>query len=236
MTIAPDGASTRRVLAWDAPTRLFKWALVVLVVDAWLSNKYGAAAPAWHKWNGYAVLVAVVFRVLWGFFGGSTARFSHFVRPWKALAYLPSLVRVPGPKYLGHNPLGGLWIVAILGLCFLQGALGLYASDEDRVVIEGPLAETVSNATVDAATYWHGAVFDAIIWLAVLHLAVVFLYDAIKGHGLLPAMIRGTKPDASYADEREAVPGSPAIAVLCLVVSAGLVFGTIALLGGNVLR
>lgn len=229
-------SSAGRVLAWDAPTRLFKWALAVLVVDAWLSNKYGAATPAWHIWNGYAVLVAVVFRVLWGLVGGSTARFSHFVRPWKALLYLPSLLRVPGTKYLGHNPLGGLWIVAMLALCFLQGALGLYASDEDRVVIEGPLATTVSNATVDAATHWHGVVFDAIIWLAVLHLAAVFLYDAVKGHGLLPAMIRGTKPDAPYADEREAVPGSPVTAVLCLLAAIGIVFGAIALLGGDVLR
>ena len=61
-------------------------------------------------WNGYAMLVAIVFRVLWGFFGGSTARFAQFVAPWKALTYLPSLLRIPGTKYLGHNPAGGLWI------------------------------------------------------------------------------------------------------------------------------
>ena len=236
MTLASKSGPQRRVLAWDAPTRLFKWALVVLVANAWLSNKYGAATPAWHVWNGYAVLVAVVFRVLWGFFGGSTARFSHFVRPWKALVYLPSLLRIPGAKYLGHNPLGGLWIVAILGLCFLQGVLGLYSSDEDRVVIEGPLAATASDATVEAATHWHGVIFDAILWLAVLHLVAVFLYDAVKGHGLLPAMIRGTKPDVSYADEQEAVPGSPVAALLCLLAAIGFVFGAIVLLGGTVLR
>lgn len=236
MTVASDDDPMRRVLAWDVPTRLFKWALVLLVVDAWLSNKYGAATSAWHKWNGYAVLVAVVFRILWGFFGGSTARFSHFVRPWKALVYLPSLFRIPGTQYLGHNPLGGLWIVAILGLCFLQGALGLYSSDEDRVVIEGPLASTVSSATVDAATHWHGVIFDAIMWLAVLHLAAVFFYDILKGYGLLPAMIWGTKPGAFYADEQEAAPGSPVTALLCLLAAVVLVFGAIAALGGSVLR
>jgi cytochrome b len=45
------------VKAWDLPTRLFKWLLVLLVVLAWASNKYGAAVPLWHKANGYAILV-----------------------------------------------------------------------------------------------------------------------------------------------------------------------------------
>ena len=45
------------VLAWDGPTRLFKWTLVLVVFDGWLSNKYGGSLPAWHKCNGYAALV-----------------------------------------------------------------------------------------------------------------------------------------------------------------------------------
>ena len=182
------------------------------------------------------MLVAIVFRVLWGFFGGSTARFSQFVAPWKAFAYLPSLLRIPDTKYLGHNPVGGVWIVAILAVCFLQACLGLYSSDEDRIVIEGPLASTVSNDTVESATHWHGVFFDAILWLVVLHLAAVFLYDVVKGHGLVPAMIRGTKPPASYADEQQAIPGSPKAALLCLLAAVVTVFGAIALLGGNVLQ
>ena len=229
-------ANKRRVLAWDAPTRLFKWAFVILIANAWFSNKYGSATPAWHKWNGYAVLVAIIFRVLWGFVGGSTARFSHFVKPWKALAYLPSVLRIPGTKYLGHNPPGGLWIVVILAVCFLQASLGLYSSDEDRVVIEGPLAATVSDATVAGATAWHAFVFNVILGLVALHVAVIFVYDVVKRHGLLPAMILGTKPDDRYADEHEAVAGSGGTAILCFLAAVVLVFGGIAALGGNPLR
>jgi cytochrome b len=59
--------------------RVFKWLLVVTVVAAWLTDKYAVHHPDWHKWNGYAALVLIVFRVIWGFRGGYTARFSSFI-------------------------------------------------------------------------------------------------------------------------------------------------------------
>ena len=49
------------VVAWDGPTRVFKWALVFVVVDGWISNKYGGGFPTWHKLNGYTALVLIVF-------------------------------------------------------------------------------------------------------------------------------------------------------------------------------
>lgn len=207
-----------------------------LVADAWLSNRYGAAHPAWHVWNGYALLVAIVFRVLWGFFGGSTARFSHFLRPRQVFPYLASTVRRSGTRYLGHNPPGGLWIVAILVACGAQGVLGLYSADEDRRVIEGPLAETVSKGAVDAATNWHVLGYEVILWLAGLHLLAITFYETVKRARLVPAMIAGTKPKAPYVDAPAAVPGSGRAAILCLASAVALVFGAIALLGGSVLR
>lgn len=44
----PDREPPREtsVAAWDLPTRLFKWLLVVLVVMAWASNKYGGGHAA----------------------------------------------------------------------------------------------------------------------------------------------------------------------------------------------
>ena len=70
------GSVRTSVRAWDLPTCLFKWSLVLLVFMAWASDKFGGANPDWHKWNGYAILVLILFRVFRGFAGGSTARFS----------------------------------------------------------------------------------------------------------------------------------------------------------------
>ena len=93
---APVDVSERTVAAWDLPTRLFHWSLVTLVVMAYVSRRGGDAGLVWHKWNGYAILVLIVWRVFWGFTGSSTARFkSFFYWPWWSM-----------PRALsdGHSP------------------------------------------------------------------------------------------------------------------------------------
>lgn len=223
-------------MAWDAPTRIFKWLLVLLVVDGWVSNKYGADFTNWHKWNGYAVLVLIVFRLIWGFVGGSTARFSAFVAgPITGLAYLRGLVTGRPSKYLGHNPLGGWMILALLAIVAAQGLTGLFAADEDRLIIEGPLAKTVTDAAVDFAARWHHRIFDAIEILALVHIAANVLYALVKRDPLISAMVTGAKPAEPYADMPAATPGSWGRAALCLVAAVIIVFGAISLAGGRVL-
>ena len=62
----PVSGASHDVAVWDGATRLFHWLLVVLVASAWASNKWGDAGLVWHTWNGYAVLVLVVWRLIWG--------------------------------------------------------------------------------------------------------------------------------------------------------------------------
>jgi cytochrome b len=210
-------------LAWDGPTRLFKWTLVLVVFDGWLSNKYGAGVPAWHKWNGYSALVLIVFRVLWGFAGGSTARFSNFVvGPGRLLSYVRG-----GAKYLGHNPLGGLMVVALLLLVAAQATTGLFAADDDRLIIEGPLAKTVPDSAVDFAARWHGRIFDVLEIAIVLHIAANIIYALFRREPLVRAMVTGNKPADHYADMASAIPGSWTRAAACLAIAAALVFATL---------
>jgi cytochrome b len=229
----PSGA---RVLAWDGPTRIFKWLLVLLVIDGWVSNRYGADFPPWHKWNGYAVLVLILFRLLWGFAGGSTARFTAFVAgPVAGLRYIRALVTGRSRKYLGHNPLGGWMILALLAIVAAQAMTGLFSADEDRVVIEGPLAHTVTDATVDFAAHWHHLIFQGIEILAVLHIAANLIYTFVKQDPLISAMVTGGKPAENYVDMPAAIPGSWLRAALCLATAIIIVFGAITLAGGQVL-
>jgi cytochrome b len=215
-------------LAWDGPTRLFKWTLVLIVLDG---NKYGASVPAWHKYNGYSALVLIVFRLLWGFAGGSTARFSNFVvGPGRLLSYLRG-----GAKYLGHNPLGGLMVIALLLLVAAQATTGLFAADEDRLIIEGPLAKTVPDSVVDFAARWHGRIFDVLEIAIVLHIAANVIYALFRREPLVRAMVTGDKPADNYADMKTAVPGSWRRAAACLAIAAALVFGGIYAAGGSLL-
>jgi len=217
------------VIAWDGPTRVFKWTLVFFVLDGWISNKYGASIPSWHKYNGYAALVLIVFRIFWGFSGGSTARFANFFAgPSKVLAYLRSK-----PKFLGHNPLGGWMVLALLALVAAMGTAGLFAADEDRLIIEGPLAKTVSDATIDFAARWHRHIFNALAAFVAVHITANAVYALYRREPLISAMLTGRKPEGDYTDMRSATPGSWGKATACLALAATLVFGTIYAAGGR---
>src|SRR3954464_9266975 len=92
--------SRTRVRVWDVPTRLFHWLAVVAVALSWWTGKAGRLEG--HRWSGYLLLGLVTFRVYWGFFGGSTARFTSFLRGPRAIA---SYLQGTWPAVPGHNPL-----------------------------------------------------------------------------------------------------------------------------------
>ncbi len=223
-----------KVRAWDLPTRLFKWSLVFLVAMAWISNKYGGGVPRWHKWNGYAILVLVVFRLLWGFAGGSTTRFSAFLpTPRRILAYLASLLRGQPLHYLGHNPLGAGMIILLLLTVGAVGGLGLFSADADRLVIEGPLTNVVSDSFVSQASRLHRLGFDLLLVLIGLHVMANLCYDVLKREGLILAMISGAKQKGDYADMRESQPGSWLAALVCLATAVAIVLGGIFIFGDH---
>ena len=147
-------ASARRIAVWDVPTRLFHWLLVGLIGLSWWSGKQHHYDI--HLWSGIAVLTLLLFRLLWGVFGSSTARFSNFVRGPAAIGdYLRGSWRG-----IGHTPLGALSVVALLGLLALQVGLGLFASDEDGLFL-GPLSGLISSDASEEVTDLHEDVFSA---------------------------------------------------------------------------
>lgn len=222
------------VLAWDLPTRLFKWGLVACVAAAWATNRFALEHPYWHVWNGIAVLVLLVFRALWGLVGGSTARFSAFVTsPPRALRYFAAQLRGVAPPYLGHTPIAAQMIVALLLVLAVQAGLGLYSADPDRLIVGGPLADTIGDATVQRISRLHRWGFDVVLVLASLHIAANAFYAVVSRKGYLQAMVTGRKVAAPYHDARSARPGSLTSAAVCLLAAFALVLGVIRLLGGT---
>jgi len=179
--------SRTRVRVWDAPTRLFHWLMVVAVAVSWWTGKSGRLE--WHRWSGYLLVALLAFRLYWGFFGGSTARFGNFLRgPRTVLAYLRG--RLPAAP--GHNPLGALSVLALLALLLAQVVLGLFSVDVDGIE-SGPLSLYVSFEAGRAAAHWHHRVFDALLWLIALHIAAIAWYLVARRENLTAAMLRGTR-------------------------------------------
>lgn len=194
---APAGVKT-----WDVATRLVHWLMVLAVAVSWWTGETGRLE--WHRWSGYTLLALVVFRIYWGFFGSSTARFRQFVRGPRTIA---GYLRGAWPVAPGHNPLGAWSVLALIVLLSAQLLLGLFAVDVDGIE-SGPLSMYVSFETGRAAAHWHDDVFNALMFFIVLHVAAIAWYRVFRKQNLVTAMFHGRR---SYP--REVAPLQQASAV-----------------------
>lgn len=198
------------VRVWDIPTRLFHWALVALIAFSWWSGE--EELTGWHMWSGYAVLALLVFRIVWGFVGSSTARFANFVTGPRTIAgYLRN---VKGWAGVGHNPLGALSLVAILVILAVQVTTGLFQTDDDGLV-EGPLAPLVGYDLAEAAHDLHETSFDVLLVLIGIHVAAILGYRLFLGKDLVGPMLSGrARLRAGIEPLRPAKPWAVLVSVL----------------------
>lgn len=220
MALASDSTPETRKI-WDLPVRVFHWSLVVLLGAAWWTAEQRMID--WHRLTGYAILAALIFRILWGLAGSSTARFASFVRgPGAVLAYVRG---VPGDHDeaapAGHNPLGGWSVVLMLGLLITQVALGFLAVDIDGLE-SGPFSYLVDFDTGRAAAEWHDRVFLMLQIIIGVHIAAILLYQFVKRQNLTGAMISGSRSVPASAPDIRFAPLWRAIVLL--VISALIVW------------
>jgi cytochrome b len=175
-----------RTLVWDLPVRIAHWLLVLGVCGSWLTHYLGPAWFAWHRRFGYAVLVIVAFRIVWGFAGTRYARFSEFVRGPQGIA---RWLRAGAPAGPGHNPLGALSVLAMLLFLLVQALTGLFANDE--VSSSGPFYGWVSHETSNRLSGVHRANENWLLALIIVHLAAVAWYELVRRRRLIRAMWTG---------------------------------------------
>lgn len=196
LPLMPDttAASELPIRVWDLPTRVFHWALALTMVGSVISAKVGGNAMTWHFRLGLLALALVVFRLLWGFFGGRWSRFASFLyAPTTVLRYLRGQA-APGEHLdVGHSPLGSLSVFALLTVVAVQVATGLVADDEIANV--GPLNRFVSADIVGSATSWHKEWGQwLLLALVVLHVAAIVFYRLRHRKDLVRPMVVGDKP------------------------------------------
>lgn len=219
--------NTTTAQVWDLPTRLFHWLLVALVTAMFVTGFTGKLDL--HMRIGQFTLALVLFRLVWGFIGNAQARFSQFVAmPAKALAYARTLLRPDSGRYLGHNPLGGYAVLALLGLVLLQAGSGLFSSDD--IATDGPLYNLVSSSTSAKLSTIHRLSANALLAVIGLHLAANLFYLLVKKDNLIRPMISGLKPDPagiSTGGAGLAKGASNAVALIVFALCLILVFGGI---------
>jgi cytochrome b len=192
----------KKVRVWDSPTRCFHWLLATCVVGLFTTGLIGGNWIVWHERIGFVVLTLVLFRIVWGFIGSETSRFTDFVRgPGAVIHYLKS----GASPTLGHSPVGALAVLAMLAALLLQATTGLMVDDD--IANKGPLADKVPSAWVALATKIHRINKWVIAGLVVMHLCAIVFYTRVKKDPLVQAMLSGDKEvqDAQMAPRMRSV-------------------------------
>lgn len=166
------------VRVWDPLVRVLHWGLVVAVALAWVTAEESERA---HELIGYAVLGIVAVRLVWGFVGSPHARFADFVRPPReVLAYARGMLDGTAPRYLGHNPIGGWMILALLAALLATAGSGWLAQE-----VGGRLGHLFEEL--------HEGVANGLLVLIGLHVLGVLAESWREGENLVRAMITGRK-------------------------------------------
>jgi cytochrome b len=223
----------KSIRVWDLPVRLFHWLLVLSIIGLFVTQELGGNWMEWHKRLGFFVLGLVLFRLMWGVVGNQHARFLSFVRgPSAVLAYMRNIKNPSAKRYLGHNPMGALSVIAFLVVITFQAATGLFADDD--IMMSGPYANAVSKEISDLLTKIHKLNSNVIIGLVVLHLAAIGFYFFIKRDNLVKPMITGEKSGAD-GDLQPVLPENARpiwLSWFCVVVAGGVTYALAARLFG----
>lgn len=203
-------------LVWDPFLRLFHWGLAAAVTMAAVTGFFGGASVlTWHLVGGLGAVALVLARIVWGFTGPWSARFSGFVPgPGALLAHL----RGRDGRHLGHNPAGALMVLALLAAVLALGASGaLILGGMFKI---GPFAAE-SFALGRAAREVHEPLAFAIAGLVALHLAGV-AFESLRHHeNLARSMVIGLKPRRAGEASPPSVAVRPRVALLALLVLSG---------------
>lgn len=204
---------SEKVYVWDKFVRIFHWSLVALFAFSYLT---GGEWDNVHAYSGYGILSLVLARIVWGFIGSRHARFTDFVRaPAAVIEHARELKARKPRRYLGHNPLGGAMVVALLLtlLATTFSGLKVYAVKDGK----GPLAQQSPITLINSAMaddddegheghkgkkenpeeeFWeeiHETAVNLMLFLIVLHVGGVVLSSKLENESLVKAMWTGYK-------------------------------------------
>jgi cytochrome b len=184
-------SNNKQIKVWDPLIRSFHWALVCAFAIAFVTEDEWLVL---HVYAGYTIVALLAVRLCWGFIGTRHARFRDFVRPPReALNYLKRIIAHRSRRYIGHNPAGGLMILALLISLLITSLSGLVTYGIEGF---GPMADWLQGHGV-----WNDETFEEIheffanftLMLVGIHLAGVVVGSLAHRENLVRAMITGTK-------------------------------------------
>ena len=191
----PDSDKQYQVVKiWGPFIRSWHCLLVFSVVSGWLLGEFRTfSVMQWHIYCGYITGILLLLRIIAGFFGPQSVRFSALrIYPKSLISYSKTIFKREPSATSGHNPLGALSVVIMLSVLSVQVISGLF-SEDDGLFYSGPFASMLSASMIVKMTAIHDYFSRLVFVFVLLHVAAVFFYLIWKKENLIKAMITGYK-------------------------------------------
>ena len=167
----------KTVKVWDPLIRVMHWSLAIV----FLVNFIDEGGDPLHNWLGYAALLLVGARVVWGWIGPQRARFVDWVRGPRAVrSYLHERLAGRSRRQLGHNPAAAAMMVALLIGVAIVGLTG-WLQTTDRFFGVEWLEEL------------HEVLAYGVLVMVGLHVAAAISESMHYRENLIASMIHGRK-------------------------------------------
>lgn len=171
----------RRVRVWDLAVRVTHASWLVLVAGGIYTSGRDESARL-HEQLGLVLLGVLVFRVAWGFVGSRYARFAQFVRPPReVLAAATAMARAIPRHFVGHNPVGALMALTLLGAMAATGVTGVLLALDGQPHATGVVARVHASSALVLPV------------LIIVHVVGALFSSALEGQNLVLGMVTGWK-------------------------------------------
>jgi cytochrome b len=190
----------RSIHAWNA------LAIVLLLLGGRVGEWMGYAPEAvslwrFHVWAGYALLLGLIARLVWGLVGPSHARIGALWRPREWVRALRSRALFAAPQDWGHHaPATAVYLLLYLVLFgMVATGLALAAIEQGR----GPLYLWLGHDFTLKHLFRgpHEWMENAILVFVLVHIAALILHEVRHGAPLAQAMVSGFQYRKASEDE-----------------------------------
>ncbi len=207
------------VKVWDWETRILHWINATLIIslmilamgnealhDLGVKKALRKEIWAYHVYIGYALIFTFFLRLLWGFFGNRYAGWAD-INPFtrEKLGYIVHKIkwylggfRGDLPKYLGHDPLGSLFYIAVFIIIISQIVSGVVLAGVELHLapwkgLFGGYSHAAREVMEGAAEEVHEFGLYFIIIFLFAHLGAIIVHELKERSGLLSSMVHGSK-------------------------------------------
>jgi len=155
---------------WTLPTRVFHWLFASFMLIVFLTDD--DKLLKYHAVIGYAILVLIIFRLFWGYFGPKYSKFKDFTANKKSIKDFIKNIFNKNQNYVGHNPLASLVMLGmfIVSLLAIFTGIVVYGAEEHKGILS-----FLNSSFFKSFDDIHEFFANFIIFLVVLHLIGIFI-------------------------------------------------------------